>query len=117
MSTSNDLFENYTELPADVQAIIDELNTAVEDGDTAAIHAIEHDFRVRGYVFSMGLDGVPYGLKRVDFDIMEFGQWLADGNAITNTDGTYSTQDAQYTNRLKDLEALKAYYIKEFLRG
>lgn len=45
----------------------------------------------------------------------DFDRWKADGNVTQNTDGTYSTQDAQWRNRLKDLEALKQYFTKEFL--
>lgn len=57
------------------------------------------------------------GLQLVEaFDIQEFGQWLAAGNAVVNEEGSYSTQDAQYGNRIDGLEGLKHYYIKEFKR-
>jgi GNAT superfamily N-acetyltransferase len=45
----------------------------------------------------------------------DFNFWKQDGNVSKNPDGSYSTQDAQWTNRLKDLDALKQYYYKEFL--
>lgn len=45
----------------------------------------------------------------------DFDEWMNDDNVIKNTDGTYSTQDAQWKNKLKDLEALKQYFVKEFL--
>lgn len=45
----------------------------------------------------------------------EFDEWRRDDNVSKNNDGTYSTQDAQWKNKLKDLEALKQYFIKEFL--
>ena len=45
----------------------------------------------------------------------EFDEWKRDGNVSKNKDGSYSTQDAQWKNKLKDLEALKQYYMKEFL--
>ena len=47
----------------------------------------------------------------------DFNFWKQDGNVSKNEDGSYSTQDAQWTNRLKDLDALKEYYFKEFLNG
>jgi DNA repair protein RadC len=47
----------------------------------------------------------------------DFNFWKQDGNVSKNNDGTYSTQDAQYTNSLKDMDALKEYYFKEFLSG
>jgi len=45
--------------------------------------------------------------------LKEFNKWMNDGNVIKMADG-YTTQCAQYQNRLKDLDALKKYYCKEF---
>ena len=44
----------------------------------------------------------------------EFEKWKVDGNVSKNIDGTYSTQDAQWRNKIKDLKELKKYFIKEF---
>ena len=49
-------------------------------------------------------------------DEQSFQEWMEDGNVIKNSDGTYSTQDAQWRNKLKDLNALKQYFAKEFLQ-
>jgi hypothetical protein len=46
----------------------------------------------------------------------EFDAWVEDGNVIKMDDG-YATQDAQYRNRLKDMDALKEYFYKEFIEG
>ena len=46
----------------------------------------------------------------------QFNEWMEDGNVIKLDDG-YSTQDAQYTNRLKDKSALKRYFYNEFIKG
>lgn len=46
-----------------------------------------------------------------------FDFWMEDGNVSKNEDGTYSTQDAQWKNNLKDIDALKEYYYNEFLKG
>jgi len=43
-----------------------------------------------------------------------FDYWIEDGNVIKNSDGTYSTQDAQYRNKLT-LDELKRYFVKEYL--
>lgn len=45
----------------------------------------------------------------------DFDKWKKDGNVEKNADGTYSTQDAQWKNKLKDLDALKTYFLKEFV--
>ena len=43
-----------------------------------------------------------------------FELWLADGNVSQFDAGMYSTQDAQYTNSINGMDALKAYFVKEF---
>jgi|LakMenEpi03Aug12_release.lakeMendotaPanAssembly.Ray.scaffolds.fasta_scaffold3353009_1 hypothetical protein len=44
-----------------------------------------------------------------------FNEWMKDGNVNKNSDGTYSTQDAQWRNRITNLSELKKYFITEFL--
>ena len=44
-----------------------------------------------------------------------FKEWMDDGNVIEFEKGIYSTQDAQYSNRLKGMDELRKYYRKEFL--
>ena len=46
----------------------------------------------------------------------DFVAWIIDGNAIKNPDGTYSTQDSMYKNRLASIDELKRYFYKEYLR-
>lgn len=58
--------------------------------------------------------------KEINFSKQEeedFSFWMEDGNVSKNPDGSYSTQDAQWQNNLKDMDALKEYYYKEFLNG
>jgi hypothetical protein len=45
----------------------------------------------------------------------EFEEWKGE-NVSKNTDGSFSTQDAQYQNRLLNLYHLKRYYYKEFIK-
>jgi hypothetical protein len=45
----------------------------------------------------------------------DFDKWRKSDNVVKNSDGTYSTQDAQWRNKLKDLEELKQYFTKEFV--
>jgi hypothetical protein len=42
---------------------------------------------------------------------------MEDGNVTKNADGTYSTQDAQYTNSLRGMVGLKKYFYNEFIKG
>jgi DNA repair protein RadC len=52
-----------------------------------------------------------------EFQQEQFDAWMEDGNVSKKSDGTYSTQDSGYRNRLKDLDALKEYFYKEFIEG
>lgn len=45
----------------------------------------------------------------------EFKIWFEDGNVIEFEKGVYSTQDAQYSNKLKGMDELRKYFRKEFL--
>ena len=44
----------------------------------------------------------------------EYDKWIKDGNVI-QCNGYYSTQDAQYRNKLKDKKELYKYFVKEFI--
>ncbi len=44
-----------------------------------------------------------------------FKEWMDDGNVIEFEKGVYSTQDAQYSNKLKGMDELRKYFKKEFL--
>jgi len=44
-----------------------------------------------------------------------FKEWKKDGNVCKNNDGTYSTQDAQWRNKIKNESELKAYYKNQIL--
>jgi hypothetical protein len=44
-----------------------------------------------------------------------FKEWMEDGNVIEWEKGVYSTQDAQYSNRIKGMDELRKYFRKEFL--
>jgi hypothetical protein len=43
-----------------------------------------------------------------------FIDWFNDGNVIEGPDG-YSTQDALYKNKLKNIKELYKYFLKEFV--
>jgi hypothetical protein len=44
----------------------------------------------------------------------QFQEWIEDGNVIEREKGIYSTQDAQYRNRIKGMDGLRKYVLKEF---
>jgi hypothetical protein len=62
--------------------------------------------------------GVTYPeWSKDDFWQEQFNDWKEDGNVSKNADGTYSTQDAQYTNSLRGMVGLKKYFYNEFIKG
>jgi len=46
------------------------------------------------------------------FEKQLFASWMRDNVVLWGS--FYSTQDAQYQNKIKSLDELKEYYIKEF---
>lgn len=49
-----------------------------------------------------------------DYQEEMFQEWLEDGNVIQVEKGVYATQDAQYRNRIKGMDGLRKYVLKEF---
>ena len=67
-------------------------------------------------LFSEG--GLTYNEWLNDDDWQQqFIEWKEDGNVSKNSDGSYSTQDAGFGNKLKDMSALKKYFYNEFIEG
>lgn len=54
-------------------------------------------------------------IKRDKVLLAQFDEWIDDGNVIKLSNG-YATQDAQYMNRLKTIDDLFDYFVKEFCR-
>jgi hypothetical protein len=64
----------------------------------------------------INVKNTPKTTKKNDMNAQikkEFKEWMNDGNVV-KINGTFRTQDAQYKNRIADMKALMAYYIKEF---
>jgi len=57
-----DLFEDYENIPANVQAILDEYDLE-EDSDYDTLLELQNRLETIGYTFEYGLDAVPYGLR------------------------------------------------------
>jgi hypothetical protein len=72
------------------------------------------------FIERVTMDGYPFNVKEAE-KLQELGDleinyalWKANGNVVKNYDGSYSTQDAQYRNRLVGEGELKEYFIREF---
>jgi len=62
-----DLFESPEDLPENVQSVIEQYTTRLEEGDEdgyAVCKEFEGAMNALGYAFEYGLDAVPYGLVK-----------------------------------------------------
>lgn len=50
------------------------------------------------------------------YELEAFESWIEDGNAMV-IDGAWTTQDAQYTNRIQTKSELWKYFLKEYFES
>lgn len=64
-----DLFEDWENLPAEVQAILDKHCTG--DNTYEACRALIDDLEKVGYTCDYGLSAEPYGLRKINLEVKE----------------------------------------------
>jgi hypothetical protein len=60
-----DLFEDYENIPPEVQAILDKYSQGIEDGDYNDLGDAKNELEGIGYTFDFYLDGVAYDLRPI----------------------------------------------------
>jgi hypothetical protein len=60
-----DLFEDYDDIPDNVQKILNKYEDAFEDGNYKDLEKAEKELNKIGYTFEYGLDGVAYDLRKI----------------------------------------------------
>jgi hypothetical protein len=60
-----DLFEDYDDIPSNVQEVLDKYSDAFEDGDYKQLEKANKELGKIGYTFEYGLDGQAYDLRKV----------------------------------------------------
>jgi len=60
-----DLFEDYDNIPSNVQEVLDNFADAFEDGDYKGLEKANKELGKIGYTFEYGLDGQAYDLRKV----------------------------------------------------
>jgi hypothetical protein len=60
-----DLFEDYENIPAKVQKVLDENSVAFEDGNYMDLEKAVKELEKIGYTFEYGLDGEAYDLRKI----------------------------------------------------
>lgn len=66
-----DLFEDYENIPPNVQEILDKYEDAFMDGDYKGLHEALKEVEKKGYTFEYYLDGQAYGLRPIDVPLNE----------------------------------------------
>lgn len=100
-----DLFEHLELLPIEVLSILEKYSELSETYENCGNMVSE--LEQVGYTCDYYLDAVLFDLRNIQFD-----NWVNDDNIIKFDNG-YATQDAQYNNRLDEVELYK-YFMKEF---
>jgi hypothetical protein len=65
MEEGVDLFEDYENIPAKVQKVLDENSVAFEDGDYRDLEKAVKELEKIGYTFEYDLDGQAYDLRKI----------------------------------------------------
>jgi hypothetical protein len=60
-----DLFEDYENIPTNVQEVLDKYSDAFEDGDYRKLEKANNELKKIGYTFEYGLDGEAYDLRKI----------------------------------------------------
>lgn len=60
-----DLFEDYENIPANVQEILENNAEALEGGDYRDLERVKNELEAIGYTYDYYLDGTPYDLRKI----------------------------------------------------
>ena len=66
-----DLFEDYENIPAEVQMILDEYSESFEDGDYIGMSKAQNELEQIGYTFDFYVDGDAYGLRPINVKLSQ----------------------------------------------
>jgi hypothetical protein len=66
-----DLFEDYENIPANVQIILDEYSESFEDGDYIGMSKAQDELEQIGYTFNFYVDGDAYGLRPIGIKLSQ----------------------------------------------
>jgi hypothetical protein len=79
-----DLFEDYENIPDNVQEILEKYEEDFEEGNYKRLQEAQKELENIGYTFEFGLDGVAYNLRK-----MRYGGYMADGGMMAKGDNKY----------------------------
>lgn len=115
-----DLFEDYDDIPSNVQEVLDKYSDAFEDGDYKGLEKANKELGKIGYTFEYGLDGQAYDLRKVGekgkSEYMEKGGEISEylssrAEMFTDFDNALTKKEVlEFINLSKNSD--KKYWIK-----
>ena len=106
-----DLFEDYENIPANVQSVLDEYAEDFEDGNYQGIQNAKDEIEQLGYTFDFYIDGSAYGLRPIGVELSELEGYKDDKMA---QGGSLNEEEYQQMIKNYDEEVKKrtSDYIK-----
>jgi hypothetical protein len=120
MEEGIDLFEDYENIPNDVQEILDNYQEAFEDGDYRGLKMAHDELNKIGYTFEYYLDGQAYDLRKIgqkgksevmDNDDYAYGGYMAKGGEIEEYI-VWVSKDGENREYYATVKSFKAAKIK-----
>jgi hypothetical protein len=107
-----DLFEDYENIPSNVQEVLDKYSDAFEDGDYRKLEKANNELKKIGYTFEYGLDGEAYDLRKIGQKGKMDEDEYAKGGSLNNPKffDYYQTLERWAHYRLS-VEKGKDYYL------
>ena len=65
MEDDVDLFEDYENIPENVQSVLDKYAEVFEEGDYEGLKKVLSELEMIGYTFEYDLDGQAYNLRKL----------------------------------------------------
>jgi len=106
-----DLFEDYENIPAEVQVILDEYSESFEDGDYIGMSKAQNELEQIGYTFDFYVDGDAYGLRPINVKLSQL-QGYEDEDEDFDKGGEVADEQVyiDYMNKEKDFKQDRIYF-------
>jgi len=107
-----DLFEDYENIPANVQAILNDYE--LEDSDYNTLNDLQNELAEVGYTFEFGLDAEPFALRPIGVEVNELQGYedYEKGNFKSGGDANFDIYDYDKKMALINLDEIYEYAIK-----
>jgi len=107
-----DLFEDYENIPANVQAILNDYE--LEDSDYNTLNDLQNELAEVGYTFEFGLDAEPFALRPIGVEVNELQGYedYEKGNFKSGGEAEFDIYDYDKKMALINLDEIYEYAIK-----